>query len=55
MDIYLALSNVTMLKDYFSEITPIFKNTDLSLKEVGEFLCNSMLKISQLRMFLDIY
>ena len=26
------------LKDYFSEMTPIFKNTDVSLKDIGEFM-----------------
>ena len=26
------------LKNYFSEMTPIFKNTDVSLKNIGEFM-----------------
>ena len=26
------------LKEYFSEMTPIFKNTDVSLKDIGEFM-----------------
>ena len=26
------------LKDYFSEMTPIFKNTEVSLKDIGEFM-----------------
>ena len=26
------------LKDYFSEMTPIFKNTEMSLKDIGEFM-----------------
>ena len=26
------------LKEYFSEMTPIFKNTEVSLKDIGEFM-----------------
>ena len=39
------------LKDYFSEMTPIFKNTEVSLKDVGQ----TMLKNTTLRIFLVDY
>ena len=48
MDVYLGLLNVILrfvecdipdhLKDYFSEVTPIFKNVDVCLDDVGEFM-----------------
>ena len=39
------------LKDYFSEMTPIFKNTEVSLKDVGQHM-QDMPKSTKLRTFL---
>ena len=42
MVICLALLNVTLKSQIslriFSEMTPIFKNTEVSLKDIGEFM-----------------
>ena len=45
MDVYLGLSSAifvhrTHLKEHFAEMTPISKNTDVSLKDIGEFMQN---------------
>ena len=41
------------LKEYFSEMTPILKNVDVCLDDVGEFMQNYA-KEHSLKMFLDV-